>query len=48
MAKWTSYFVTNPRVVYNLAAVCALSEANFATFVHSSIRSIAQHKHREQ
>jgi hypothetical protein len=31
--EFTSYFVTNPREVPNLATVCALSEANFTTFV---------------
>jgi hypothetical protein len=30
--------------VPNLAVVCALSEANFATFVHLSAHVIIQHK----
>ena len=34
------------REVYNLAVVCALSEANFATFVHSHAWSVIQHKRR--
>ena len=32
----------------HLAAVCALSEVNFTTFVHLSARFIIQHKCREQ
>jgi hypothetical protein len=44
----TSYFITNPREVFNVAAVCDSSEAIFAIIVRLNARLIIQNKRREQ
>jgi hypothetical protein len=46
--KLACVIVTNPREMFNLAAVCASVNVNFATFVHLSARTMSQHNCREQ